>query len=57
MITPNDFPGIEDFIVAANMLKLDKYVAIVLTEDEEGANEFLKMWRDRPGVDVGGAES
>jgi hypothetical protein len=56
MITPNDFPGIEDFIIAANMVKLDKYVKIVLTEDEEGSKEFIRLWRSRPGVDVGEAE-
>jgi hypothetical protein len=26
------------------------------TEDEEGSKEFIRLWRSRPGVDVGEAE-
>jgi hypothetical protein len=62
MITPEQFKNVDEFILAVNKLKLDKYACSVLAYDqwidheEDSANEFIRLWRDRPGVYVGGVE-
>ena len=34
MINPLDFPSIEQFIIATNLVKLDKYTKEILLEDK-----------------------
>ena len=58
MITPEQFPNADDFIIYLNSLKLDKNTCRILAnvDDEDSANEFLRLWRDRPGVYMGEPE-
>lgn len=55
MLTPDQFPSADDFIIALNSLKLDKNTCRILAsvDNEESAQDFIKLWRDRPGVSVG----
>ena len=62
MITPDQFKSINEFLLAVNKLKLDKHSCNVLAYDnwidaeETSAQDFIRLWRNRPGVDVGSVE-
>jgi hypothetical protein len=46
MLTPEQFPNADDFIIALNSLKLDKNTCRILAsvDDEDSANEFTGLY-------------